>query len=33
MYWVFFGLGISVGMDKRIIKKTQPTLHILNEDA
>jgi hypothetical protein len=28
-----FGLGISVDMDQRTIRKTQPTLDLLNEDA
>jgi hypothetical protein len=28
-----FGLSISVDIDQRTIKKTQPTLNLLNEDA
>ncbi len=32
-FWKFFGLGIKVDMDQKTIKKTQPTLDLLNEDA
>jgi hypothetical protein len=30
---MFFGLGISVGMDHKTIKKIQHTFDLLNEDA
>jgi hypothetical protein len=32
-FWNFFGLGINVDMDQRTIRKTQPTLDLLNENA
>jgi hypothetical protein len=33
MFWKSFGLSISADMDQRIIRKTQTTLDLLNEDV
>jgi hypothetical protein len=33
MFWVFFGLNISAGMDQMIIEKIQPTINLLHKDA